>query len=148
MKFGSGFDYLKPEQARMVRMTTFVVLAALSAFGCATLYSLPSIESLWWSVLGFQEVYGEVFAFRPMIFPSLAVFLTLMFVVYLLINRPLWTDFLIETEGELKKVSWPKRQEYIGSSAVVIVVVVVVSMFLFVSDWVLSIMMKKTGIGF
>ena len=146
--FGSRFDYLKPGQARMVRGTALGAIAALTAFGCATLYSLRSDESLWGMALGAQEVYGQNFAIRPMLFPSLAVFFTVMFVVYLLVNRVLWTDFLVETEGELKKVSWPKRQEYIGSSIVVVVVVLVVSVFLFVSDWVLSVMMKQTGIGF
>ena len=146
--FAGRFDYLKPGQARMVRTTALGAIAGLTAFGCATLYSLPTEGSLWWSQLAYKDVFGQMFSIRPMLFPALAVFFTVTFVVFLLVNRPPWTDFLVETEGEMKKVSWPKRQDYIGSSAVVIVVVMVVSMFLFVADWVLSVMMKKTGIGF
>jgi preprotein translocase SecE subunit len=43
-------------------------------------------------------------------------------------------DFLIATEGEMKKVNWTSRKEIIGSTKVVIVVVVSMSVLLFVVD--------------
>ena len=43
-------------------------------------------------------------------------------------------DFLIATEGEMKKVNWTSRKEIIGSTKVVIVVVVAMSVLLFVVD--------------
>lgn len=52
------------------------------------------------------------------------------------------TEFLIEVRGELKKVSYPTRDETIGSSSVVIVFCFIMSLFLSMADsilvWVVS----------
>jgi preprotein translocase subunit SecE len=63
-------------------------------------------------------------------------------------NRESWANFLVETEGEVKKVSWPARKEYLGSALVVVVVIAVVSLFLWASDAGLSRVMQKLKIGF
>lgn len=54
--------------------------------------------------------------------------------------KKLWakiTEFLIEVRGELKKVSYPTRDETIGSSSVVIVFCFIMSLFLSMTDSVL-----------
>ncbi len=43
-------------------------------------------------------------------------------------------DFMISTEGEMKKVSWSGRRELIGSTKVVILFTVVLSVILFLVD--------------
>ncbi len=43
-------------------------------------------------------------------------------------------DFMIATEGEMKKVSWSSRKELIGSTKVVIVFSVLIAAMLFVTD--------------
>jgi len=43
-------------------------------------------------------------------------------------------DFLIATEGEMKKVNWTTRKDIIGSTKVVIVVVICMSIMLFLVD--------------
>ena len=52
------------------------------------------------------------------------------------------TEFLIEVRGELKKVSYPTRDETIGSSSVVIVFCFIMSLFLSMADsllvWLVS----------
>ncbi len=48
------------------------------------------------------------------------------------------TKFLKEVQAELKKVTWPTRQELIGSTIVTIVVTVIVSVFIGAVDLVLS----------
>ncbi|MBI2932313.1 MAG: preprotein translocase subunit SecE [Planctomycetes bacterium] len=63
-------------------------------------------------------------------------------------NRPAWADFLIETQAEMRKVSWPARREWVGSSVVVIVVIAFISLFLYFADEGLSKVMQKLGIGF
>ena len=59
--------------------------------------------------------------------------------------KKLWAkiaEFLIEVRGELKKVSYPTRDETIGSSSVVIVFCFMMSLFLSMADsilvWVVS----------
>ena len=44
-------------------------------------------------------------------------------------------DFLIATEGEMKKVSWSSRSEIIGSTKVVIMFTVLLALFLFSVDF-------------
>lgn len=52
------------------------------------------------------------------------------------------TEFLTEVRGELKKVSYPTRDETIGSSSVVIVFCFIMSLFLSMADsilvWIVS----------
>lgn len=43
-------------------------------------------------------------------------------------------DFMIATEGEMKKVSWSNRKEVIGSTKVVIVVTVLMAVLIFGVD--------------
>ncbi len=51
----------------------------------------------------------------------------------LALNRKV-CDFLIATEGEMKKVNWTSRAEIIGSTKVVIFMVVAMSTMLFMVD--------------
>ena len=53
-----------------------------------------------------------------------------------------------DNRQKIKKVSWPPRKEYVGSSFVVVVVVVVISLFLHFVDKGLSALMAGLGIGF
>lgn len=43
-------------------------------------------------------------------------------------------DFLIATEGEMKKVNWPSRREVVGSTWIVIVTLFLLVAILFISD--------------
>ena len=47
-------------------------------------------------------------------------------------------DLLIDTQGELQKVSWPDRDDVTRSSAVVLVSIVVLGVFLLGMDFVIS----------
>lgn len=49
-------------------------------------------------------------------------------------QSPRIVDFMIATEGELKKVNWSTRREVIGNTRVVIFVIVVVGFILFLVD--------------
>jgi len=51
-----------------------------------------------------------------------------------LINRPKSADFLIATEGEMKKVSWSTKKEVVGSTKVVIITTFVLALILFGVD--------------
>jgi preprotein translocase subunit SecE len=147
-RFGPRLEYVKPGQGRWVRLSAIVFVGALTAFGCYAFYQLPSLTSSWWLDVVRKDLFGKALALKPILFPSVGIFATVMFVVYLLLNQEKWAEFLIETEGELKKVSWPPRKEYVGSAVVVVLVVVVISVFLHFVDKGLSGLMKGLGIGF
>ena len=49
------------------------------------------------------------------------------------------SEFLIETQAELKKVAWPPKAEVKGSAAVVVGTVIILGVFLYVVDNLLAI---------
>lgn len=49
-------------------------------------------------------------------------------------NRAPTTDFIIETETEMKKVTWPTARDVAGSTIVVIVVTVMLGLFMYLVD--------------
>jgi len=58
--------------------------------------------------------------------------------------------FLKEVVAELRKVTWPTKEELIGSTIVTVVVSIVVAVFIGIVDRVLTIIIQMifgTGIG-
>ena len=60
--------------------------------------------------------------------------LALAAVAWWLINRPRSVDFLINTDGEMKKVTWPTWRELIGSTKVVTFFMFFIAFLLFAYD--------------
>lgn len=54
--------------------------------------------------------------------------------------------FLIETQAELQRVSWPTRKELVGSSIVVIVFAVIIGSYIFGVDRLVTVVMKSIGV--
>ena len=54
--------------------------------------------------------------------------------MFWLMNRPKTADFLIATEGEMKKVSWSSKKEIVGSTKVVIITTFIMATLLFAVD--------------
>ncbi|HXX92018.1 MAG TPA: preprotein translocase subunit SecE [Planctomycetota bacterium] len=148
-QLGARLAWQKPGQGKWVRTTALVALAGLVAFGCTAFYRLPPSTSSWWSdVMAELDVLAKTLTLRPILYPAAGIFTSVMLAVFLLLNQEKWAEFLIETEGELKKVSWPARKEYLGSAAVVVLVVAIISMFLFLVDHGMSFAFWKLKIGF
>jgi len=148
-KFGGKLDYAKPGLGRAVRTTAYVSITALTAYGAYALYMAPGLSSPWWRVIsGPLALMGKEANLRVQFFPALAVFLTVMFAVFQIMNQDKAAEFLIETEGEIKKVSWPARKEYLGSASVVVLVVAIISIFLYVVDHGMSKLFSYMRIGF
>lgn len=60
--------------------------------------------------------------------------------------KPGTVDFLVATDGEMKKVNWSTRKEIIGSTQVVIVAAVLIAAVLFVIDLAFSNLFKLIGV--
>ena len=59
-----------------------------------------------------------------------------------------FTKFLKEVVAELRKVTWPTKDELIGSTIVTIVVSLIVAIFIGVVDRVLTLVIKAIfGVG-
>ena len=62
--------------------------------------------------------------------------------LHLFLNRAPLVDLMIDTEQEMKKVSWPSRSEVQSSSLVVVVVTIIIAMVLFGFDNLLQWLFK------
>ena len=49
-------------------------------------------------------------------------------------RQPRVVDFMIATEGEMKKVNWSSRREIIGSTWIVIALTIFIALFCFAAD--------------
>ena len=52
-------------------------------------------------------------------------------------------EFFMSVQTEMKKVSWPTREELLGSTGVVMVLWLILSLYIFTSDNVLQAIVKK-----
>jgi preprotein translocase subunit SecE len=150
--FGGLLDYAKPGQGYWVRTVGYASFGVMGAFAAISLHgslyqALPSasdyLQTLWsTSIIGYEVTL------RPIFFPSIATGLLLLMAYHFFMNRAKWVDFLIETQSEVRRVSWPARKEWVGSSIVVVIVVAFISVFLYLVDSGLSVALQKLRIGF
>jgi len=115
----------KHGQAGYTRMGSAVGLALIVAIACYKLYE-RLMDMTWIESKNTRMMVATMV-------PS-AVFVILGFLIYLLVNKPAVSDFLIASEGEVKKVNWSSRKEIAVSTFIVIVVVAIVSVILGVAD--------------
>lgn len=130
----------RKDQGRMARLTAFWSLAILIFYGCTSLHTyLPRF----WGALGKPLWTG---ARVPVVGLDISGALILTVIVlgasiYLLHRwqtKPANADLLIETESELRKVTWPTFDEALKSSIVVIICVIFLMGFLALADFVLG----------
>ncbi|MFH1227633.1 MAG: preprotein translocase subunit SecE [Planctomycetota bacterium] len=138
-----NLSFYKKGQGMISRITAWIFLGAFAMFGSISLYMFipkedPSVDpplATFWGKELFRIPFFDVSIMLGLIF-SLVFFAGLLFLIYLfVINKPSNADYLIETEYELRKVSWPPTYEYWGSSVAVVVSVVTMAVFLIVVDF-------------
>lgn len=91
---------------------------------------------------------GREIVLRKWIYVVAPVFLALAWILWRILHAERVADFLIETEGEMRKVSWPARKEFVGASLVVLFLTVSVALFLWGVDVLLSEGLKALKIGY
>jgi preprotein translocase subunit SecE len=125
-----GLNIYKRSQGRYTRLITAVSVLVLAAWGC---YSLS------------DTLYGRVSVFLSFGIP-LTILIGVGAVTFWVLNRPASADFLIATEGEMKKVSWSSKKEVIGSTKVVIVTTFILAALLFLVDVAFANLFQFLGI--
>lgn len=117
-----GLNIYKKSQGRYARWLTFGGVMLIGAWGCVALTQTLGAYPI--------SVYVQF------ILPAL-ILLGLAWVMFkYVVNRPATADFLIATEGEMKKVSWSSTKEVVGSTKVVIVTTFLLAALLFLVDFV------------
>ncbi|MDP7033679.1 MAG: preprotein translocase subunit SecE [Planctomycetota bacterium] len=127
-----------------VSMWSWMVAAAGSAE--ATLLWMPA-EWLGQSLVGEGTFLG--FEVTPALLISIVVFgLVVFLATFYTFQKTSTGEFLIETDKEMRKVSWPTWGELRGSSVVVVIVTVFLGVYLYVIDQVLArVMYFLTNLG-
>jgi preprotein translocase subunit SecE len=122
----SFFEVYKPGQGYYTRMGTAVGCGALILFGGHFLYT--QLESSFASDASWT--LWVAFCVPAAVVAGIGLLL------YWLVGVKRGScDFLIATEGEMKKVSWSTRSELIGSTKVVIWFTILLSAMLFLVDY-------------
>jgi preprotein translocase SecE subunit len=94
----------------------------------------------------FQAVYAVPNALYIQYGVPSVLFVVFAFVIFRLVNGQKFADFLIATEGEMKKVSWSSKQELIGSTIVVIATVAIMAGLIYVADFSWAFGLKWIGV--
>ncbi len=136
----------KPGQGYWTRMGTAggvgLILVAVVAF----LYE----QMATWDWLKRPAEGGKSQALQPNLSAIIGILTGLVALVALstfrALNKPKFADFLISTEGEMRKVNWSTRRELIGSTKVVILFMMLIGLFLFVLDILFGLAFFKIGV--
>ena len=116
-----NFSIYKNGQGKYTRLGTAAGGALIAAIGCLQLYrTLEAADiSLWVETM-----------------VPVAIFLAVSMLTFWLVNKPKVADFMIASEGEMKKVNWSSRQEIVVSTVVVISVVIIFAVLLGAADFI------------
>ena len=132
----------KKDQGRMARLIAFWTLAVLVFHGSMSLNEtlIGRFEGALASPLiaGFPRIPVMGTDLTGAFLISAVVCLASLTVLFRFLEKPKYADLLIDTESELRKVTWPTMQEVLNSSIVVILCVMFLMGFLAASDWFLA----------
>jgi preprotein translocase SecE subunit len=129
----------KTKQGLIVRWGMIIASALLFMFGCHRLY----FAFLWF---GWEKAYEPWATFTiPLVdilvkvSPALAIALGcglffVLFFRYLYFQNERISDFLIDTESEMRKVSWPTPGDVVKSSMAVVFIIFILGVYLFLVD--------------
>jgi preprotein translocase SecE subunit len=125
----------KPGQGYWTRVVTAIGAGLLILAGVQWLWAKLG---LW--IRGDSAIYVQAAV-------ALVVLAVFGILVYRFVGvRPNTCDFLIATEGEMKKVNWPTRREVFGSTGVVVAFLIITVAILFTSDLFFAWLFQTIGI--
>ncbi len=105
----------------------------------AIAYALVVGMGAWWLATQLNTIdYGfpAVYVSASSALVVITVFGLLGF--WLLGRRPGTVDFLVSTEGEMKKVNWSTRREVVGSTVIVILLSILIAVLCWVFDYIFA----------
>ena len=132
----------KSDQGRLARLAAFWSLAALVFYGCVSLRQ--TLSAAFGGALskpflaGMKQIPVLGLTFNAALLITAVVLFAGWFLLYRWQQTPKIADLLIETENELRKVTWPTIAEAVNSSLVVIVCVLFLMGFLAGADYLLG----------
>jgi len=122
------FEIYKKGQGVTARWIAAGALGGLAAFGC---YELEEAISAHWPTAGLLGIPVGVLV-------AAVVFIGAAVLVGMLVNLPRFVDYLIHSETELRKVSWPTKEELKRQTIVVIFTIGFFAVILLVADFIFA----------
>ncbi len=133
-------EFYKKGQGTLARMIALFSAIALAGWGG---FSLWKLMRRWdWATGEILTVPHLDFRIDAALIIAVLVALGLIAAAVWVLNRPRSVDLLAETEGEMRKVSWPSRQEAWNSSVVVVFTVLFLMALLFFYDVALNFILR------
>ena len=124
-----NFEIYKPTQGRIVRQATALALTLIIALGV-------------WKLIGeLSEYDAKIRLGIPLILGVVSGW-----IIFRLVNKPRFADFLISTEAEMAKVSWPSRPELFRATGVVLVTMLILAASLFMFDVIWQTVFQWLGV--
>lgn len=121
------FEIYKKGQGTTARWLAAATLLVFAVFGC---YALQErLSGYEWEDLDLRVVQVSW-----SVLVSCALFLIASVLVGVLVNHKRFVDYLINSEAELRKVSWPTRAELKRQTIVVIVTIMCFGVLLLLAD--------------
>jgi preprotein translocase SecE subunit len=137
-------DRYKASQGLRVRRATMLGVLLLGASGIYALYNhvlFGTAVKDWALRIPFTDLWIPLLPDVRLTLPLLLAAASF-WLAFRIINLPVFADFLIATEAEINKVSWPTRKSVVQDTIVVLVTVLLLTVFLFGVDvawgWILS----------
>jgi len=131
----------KQDQGRYARLAAFWSLAILAFYGCwqfkvEVLQRWKALKDPLFDSMRKVPILGLDLNLALLI--TVAVLCLALWALHRWEQKPKVADLLIDTETELRKVTWPTMPEAVNSYVVVIVCVLFLMAFLAGADWVLG----------
>ena len=130
-------DFYRPEDGHRPRGVIGVALAVLLLYGCHAFYEWLPSETFHKPLSGIGTLLGDEFQITGAVVLAGLLAVGVLVGIYKLLNWPRFVDFLIDTESELKKVSWASKRQVVSESIVVVVTLLIVGVYVFMVDTVL-----------
>jgi preprotein translocase SecE subunit len=127
----SPFRLYKPGQGTYVRWGSAV---------CAAIISLAFAAFL------FEQLYPLGESIVRYIIPAVVLVGMAYLVFWLVGQNRTAVDFMIATEGEMKKVNWSTRREIIGATKIVIMTTLLMALTLFIVDMICIFVFGRIGV--
>lgn len=122
----AGLTPYKSDQGYWTRIFSAIGFGAIAAYTAAWVYN----QSEAW----FNTMAGENLGLYQGAATGVVLLLSALVIYWLIYVKPGTSEFLIATEGEMRKVNWSTRKEVIGSTWVVIAISAIIAFILFVAD--------------
>lgn len=136
-----ALELYKPDEATKSRGGIAVLLGALLLYGVVSLYDYLAMD--FWQDDLTKGMLGDEFPISPRVILCMVMMIAFAIGIYATVNHKKAVDFLIATENEMQKVSWPSKSEVISNSIVVIICTIILAIYLGGVDY-LIVLFKNT----